>query len=73
MEIIAAYIDLVIMYLNEIDIFGILAIALFIVIVVVLSLRYGKGRKKMRELKRQRKMLTARLDELAGGRKKLRL
>jgi len=73
MEIIAAYIDLVIMYLNEIDIFGILAIALFIVIVVVLALRYGKGRKKMRELKRQRKMLTARLDELAGGRKKLRL
>jgi hypothetical protein len=33
------------------------------------ALRYEKRRKKMRELKRLRKMLTARLDELAGVRR----
>jgi Flp pilus assembly protein TadB len=67
MEIIAAYIDLVLMYLTEINILDIVIIALFTVIVVVLASRYGKRRKKMKELIRQRKMLTARLDELAGG------
>ena len=73
MQIIADYMDLVMMYLPEIDILGIVIITLSIVIVVVVALRYEKSMKKMRELKRQRKMLTARLDELAGGRKKLRL
>lgn len=61
------------MYLAEIDISGIVLIALSIVIVVVLALRYEKRRKKMKELIRQRKMLTARLDELVGGWKKLKL
>ncbi len=73
MEIIASYIDLVIMYLTEIDILGIVVIALSIVIVVILALRFERRWEKMRKLKRQRKMLTARLDELVGGRKKLRL
>ncbi len=73
MEIIASYIDLVIMYLAEIDILGIVVIALSIVIVVILALRFERRWEKMRKLKRQRKMLTARLDELVGGRKKLRL
>lgn len=73
MEIIADYIDLIITYLPEIDILRIVIITLSIVIVVVLALRYEKRRKKMRELKRQRRMLTARLDELAGGRKNLKL
>jgi Flp pilus assembly protein TadB len=73
MEIIASYIDLVIMYLAEIDILGIVVIALSIVIVVILALRFERRWGKMRKLKRQRKMLTARLDELVGGRKKLRL
>jgi hypothetical protein len=61
------------MYLAEIDISGIIVIALSIVIVVVLALRYEKRRKKMKELIRQRKISTARLDELVGGRKKLKL
>ena len=73
MEIIAAFLDLVIIYLTEIDIVEIVIIALSIVIVVVLVSRYEKRRKKMKELIRQRKMLAARLDELAGGRQKLRL
>jgi ABC-type transport system involved in cytochrome bd biosynthesis fused ATPase/permease subunit len=72
MEIIGDYIDLIIMYLPEIDILGITVITLSVLLVVVLALRYEKRRKKMRELKRQRKMLTAKLDELVGGRKKLR-
>jgi hypothetical protein len=61
------------MYLAEIDIFRVVVIALSIVIVVLLALRYEKRRKKMKELIRQRKISTARLDELVGGRKKLRL
>ena len=73
MEIIASYIDLVIMYLAEIDILGIVIIALSIVIVVVMALKFERRWEKMRKLKRQRKMLTVRLDELVGGRKKLRL
>ena len=73
MEIIASYIDLVIMYLAEIDILGIVVITLSIVIVMILALRFERRWGKMRKLKRQRKMLTARLDELVGGRKKLRL
>jgi hypothetical protein len=73
MENIAAFIDLVRMYLAEIDIFRVLVIALSIVIVVLLALRYKKRRKEMKELIRQRKMLTARLNKLAGGRKKPRL
>ena len=54
------------MYLAEIDIFRVVVIALSIVIVVLLALRYEKRRKKMKELIRQRKMLTARLNELTG-------
>ena len=73
MENIAAFIDLVRMYLAEIDILGVVVIALSIVIVVLLALRYKKRRKEMKELIRQRKMLAARLNKLAGGRKKLRL
>ena len=73
MEIIASYIDLVIMYLTEIDILGIVIIALSIVIVVVMALKFEGRWEKRRKLKRQRKMLTVRLDELVGGRKKLRL
>ncbi len=73
MEIIADFMDLIIMYLTEIDLLGMVIITLSIVIVVVLALRYEKRRKKMKELIRKRNMLTARLDELAGGNKKLRL
>jgi Flp pilus assembly protein TadB len=73
MEIIASYIDLVIMYLAEIDILGIVVITLSIVIVMVMALRFERRWGKRRKLKRQRMMLTARLDELVGGRKKLRL
>jgi Flp pilus assembly protein TadB len=73
MEIIADYIDLVIMYIPEIDILGIIIITLSIVILVTLSMRYARWRERMKELKRQRKMLTTRLDELAGGKKRLRL
>ncbi len=73
MEIIASYIDLVIMYLAEIDILGIVVITLSIVIVIVIALRFERRWGKRRKLKRQRMMLTARLDELVGGRKKLRL
>ena len=40
MEIIASYIDLVIMYLAEIDILGIVVITLSIVIVMVMALRF---------------------------------
>ena len=73
MEIIASYIDLVIMYLAEIDILGIVVITLSIVIVMVMALRFERRWGKRRKLKRQRMMLTARLDKLVGGRKKLRL
>jgi len=73
MEIIASYIDLVIMYLAEIDILGIVVITLSIVIVMVMALRFERRWGKRRKLKRQRMMLTARLDELVGRRKKLRL
>ncbi len=73
MEIIASYIDLVIMYLAEIDILGIVVITLSIVIVIVIALRFERRWGKRRKLKRQRMMLTARLDELVGRRKKLRL
>jgi Flp pilus assembly protein TadB len=73
MEIITDYIDLAIMHLPEIDILGMMIIALSIVILAALSIRYARRREKMKELKRQRKMLTTRLDELVGGRKKLRL
>jgi Flp pilus assembly protein TadB len=73
MEIIASYIDLVIMYLAEIDILGIVVITLSIMIVIVIALRFERRWGKRRKLKRQRMMLTARLDELVGGRKKLRL
>ncbi len=73
MEIIADFMDLIIMYLTEIDLLRMVIITLSIVIVVVLALRYEKRRKKMKELIRKRNMLTARLDELAGGNKKLRL
>ena len=73
MENIAAFIDLVRMYLAEIDILGIVVITLSIVIVIVIALRFERRWGKRRKLKRQRMMLTARLDELVGGRKKLRL
>lgn len=73
MEIIASYIDSVIMYLAEIDILGIVVITLSIMIVIVIALRFERRWGKRRKLKRQRMMLTARLDELVGGRKKLRL
>ena len=73
MEIIAFYIDLVIIYLAEIDILGIVVITLSIMIVIVIALRFERRWGKRRKLKRQRMMLTARLDELVGGRKKLRL
>jgi Flp pilus assembly protein TadB len=73
MEIFADYINLAIMHLPEIDILGTIIITLSIVILAALSMRYARRREKMKELKRQRKMLTARLDELAGGRKRLRL
>ncbi len=73
MEIIASYIDLVIMYLAEIDILGIVVITLSIVIVIVIALRFERRWGKRRKLKRQRMMLTARLDELVGRREKLRL
>jgi hypothetical protein len=61
------------MYLAEIDIFGIVVIALSIVIVVIIALVYEKQMRKVKELKRQRSMLTARLNKLVGGRKKARL
>ena len=73
MEIIASYIDLVIVYLAEIDILGIVVITLSIVIVIAIALRFERRWEKRRKLKRQRMMLKARLDELIGGRKKLRL
>jgi hypothetical protein len=73
MEIISAFLDLAIMYLTEIDILGIVIISLSIVIVVVMALKFERRWGKRRKLKRQRKMLTVRLDELVGGRKKLRL
>ena len=73
MEIIASYIDLVIMYLAEIDILGIVVITLSIAILIAIALRFERRWGKRRKLKRQRMMLTARLDELVGGRRKLRL
>jgi hypothetical protein len=73
MEIISAFLDLAIMYLTEIDILGIVIISLSIVIVVVMAFKFERRWEKGRKLKRQRKMLTVRLDELVGGRKKLRL
>ena len=57
----------------EVDIFVAVLVVLSIAIVVVLVLRYEKRRKKIKELIRQRKMLTARLDELVRGRQKLKL
>jgi len=49
------------MHLPEIDIFGTIIITLSIVILAALSMRYARRREKMKELKRQRKMLTVRL------------
>jgi hypothetical protein len=67
-EVINAFKDLARMYLSEVEIFGVILVVLSIVIVVIIALRYEKRRRKMKELKRQRKMLTARLNKLAGGR-----
>jgi cell division protein FtsB len=67
-EVINAFKDWAIMYFAESDIFGIVVISLSILIVVVLALRYKKRRKKMKELKRQREMMTARLNKLVEGR-----
>ena len=69
MEIIVDYIDLIIMHLPKNDTLGIAIIALSIVILVALSLRFASRREKMKELKRQRKMLTTRLEELTGAEK----
>jgi hypothetical protein len=73
MEIFADYINLAIMHLPEIDILGTIIIILSIVILAALPMRYARRREKMKELKRQRKMLTARIYILAGGWKRLRL
>lgn len=71
-EVINAFKDLARMYLSEVEIFGFILVVLSIVIVVVIALRYEKRRRNMKELKGQRKMLTARLNKLVGGRKKPR-
>ena len=55
-------------YLAENNMFGVVVISLSILIVAVLALRYKKRRKKMKELKRQREMMTARLNKLVEGR-----
>jgi hypothetical protein len=60
------------MYLAEIDIFGIVVIALSIVIVVMLALVYEKRGRKVKELKEQQRMFKVRLNKLVGGRKKPR-
>jgi Na+-translocating ferredoxin:NAD+ oxidoreductase RnfG subunit len=60
-------------YLSEVEIFGIILVVISIVIVVVIALIYEKRTRKIKELKRQQKMLTARLNKWVGGRKKPRL
>jgi cell division protein FtsB len=55
-------------YLAESNMFGAVVISFSILIVAVLALRYKKRRKKMKELKRQREMMTARLNKLVEGR-----
>lgn len=67
-EVINALKDWAIIYLAESDILGIVVISLSILIVVVLALRYKKSWEKMKELKRQREMMTARLNKLVEGR-----
>ena len=73
MEIITAFLDSIKIYLTEKNILDIAIIVGAIVIFVVLALRYKKRSQKMRELKRQRKMLNARLDNLVVGKKNLTL
>ena len=73
METVSAYINLGMMYLAETGTLGMVAIVLSTVIVVVIALKFERRWGKMRKLKRQRMMLTARLDELVGGRKKFKL
>jgi membrane protein implicated in regulation of membrane protease activity len=65
-DVARAYLALARIYLAEVDIFVVIFVVLSIAILVVLALRYKKRRRKMKELIRQRKMLTARLNELTG-------
>jgi cell division protein FtsB len=55
-------------YLAESNMFGAVVISFSILIVALLAFRYKKRRKKMKELKRQREIMTARLNKLVEGR-----